>query len=688
MRSILKSNWFIAIAAALILSSLYFIVATRDMMNKEHLARTEAARINESFTASYARVKSAGGAIPSTYRRLALEHFEANYLVTDNQGSDTAIRVVGLPGAELYTFERDPEVLNILESMSKPANFAPVVRHQVKDNRLLGRTIVPIEADHQTCVDCHNTSLEENIYQVGDIMGFYVFVSDLSSLVGDIFVQSLLVFAIAVSGTMLIVKRERGRLATTVKALERQINAEKESRKAEAYANFLGSHDALTGLANRRLFMDKLAAHITALQKKEISNVLMVLVDLDDFKLVNDTFGHEAGDAYLMAVGNRLQEAVARCNGFAARLGGDEFAAVVPCSGCCDQSAEGLGAELIEAICQPVFYHKSEITSSASIGIAPLDLIETLDQSTPMRAADMALYTAKRAGKGRYQVFNKYLEAIMGRRSAMLDALVKAIEEGSLDVALQPQVNLATQRVVSFEALARWTWNGHKINPEEFIPLAEEAGIIQQLDMLVLTKAAHVVGKINAEFDRSIKLSTNLSALNFGRKDMVERVLKTLKDAQFPPEKVMLEITESALLENWNDSVESLKALQKRGIEIALDDFGTGYSSLSYLTKVPFNCVKVDKSFIDTLNRDSDQKQVLIHIISLAKNLGKCVVIEGVETSAQLELLVEMGASVGQGFFFAGGLRPDECWTFLEQQGQNTALPPTPLEPLRLLTAQ
>lgn len=688
MRTFFKSNWFIAIVAAFFLSTIYFALVTHDMMNNEHWIRSKSAQINESFTSSYARLKSTGGALPSTYRRVALEHFQENYQTAIPNGAETKFRVVGVPGFEIKSREDDVDIRDLLAALSPPVRFEPFAHHQIKDNRLIGATIRPIEAAHSSCVDCHNTTLEREAFSLGDMIGAYVIVSDLTDRVGQIFMQSLIVFVVSLSGTILIARRESSRLATTVGALERQIAAEKESRKAEAYANYLGSHDPLTGLANRRLLMDKLTANIAALQKEEIYNVFLVLVDLDDFKLVNDTFGHEAGDAYLMAVGNRLQDVATQCGGYAARFGGDEFAAVIPCSGCCNLTADSLGAQLIEAICQPVFYHKSEIVSSASIGIAPLDILDSLDQSTTMRAADMALYTAKRAGKRRFQVFNRYLQAIMGRRSAMLDALLKAIEEGSLEVALQPQVHLATQTVICFEALARWTWNGHKIKPKEFIPLAEEAGIIQQLDMLVLAKAARVVRELNEKFNTNIKLSSNLSAMNFTRKDVGARVLDTLKSVDFKPSLLFLEITESALLDNWAEATESLKALQKEGIQIALDDFGTGYSSLSYLAKVPFNCVKVDKSFLETLNNDSDQHQVLIHIISLANNLGKSVVIEGIETAAQMEQLIELGADIGQGYFFAEGLTPAECAHFLQRYQQERPRLAAVAEPRRLVTVK
>ena len=374
----------------------------------------------------------------------------------------------------------------------------------------------------------------------------------------------------------------------------------------------------------------------------------VLLLDLDKFKSVNDALGHHCGDALLRQVAGRIK-AQAREVDTAARIGGDEFALiVVPEPSALEDSAATLAARLVQAIAEPYEIDGHPVVIGCSIGVAVVPEHGTrIDEI--LRNADLALYKSKNAGRNCFNLYSPELKAKAAQRDVLEIELREAIWREEIEVFYQPVFELSTGRATSVEALARWR---HKtrglIPPAEFIPVAEEGGLIVELGNLVLAKACrHAV-----MLPDDIKIAVNLSALQFAGGNLVNSVMVALADSGLAEARLELEITESVFLADSQENLKTLERLQRLGVSIALDDFGVGYSSLSYLTAFPFNKVKIDKSFIDRIGR-SETLAVLGSIVQLAKTLNLSIVAEGVETYEQVEKIRSLGIALGQGYFFS-----------------------------------
>ena len=463
---------------------------------------------------------------------------------------------------------------------------------------------------------------------------------------------------------LLVVVRENQRMQNAVDALKGRV-------QAESYAKFLASHDSLTDLPNRKLFLQRLDADVAAFHEGSCENVIAVIIDVDDFKTINDTLGHDAGDAVLKEIGVSLRTVFERYGGVAARLGGDEFAGVLKvCPG--GLLPDDLGSELLDELCLPFDFRGAAIQASASVGVAGLNDLQETGPKQLLKSADIALYAAKCGGKGCARVFDKELRAKFGRLAGLTSALPDAIRRGEVRAILQPQVDVSTHQLVGFEALGRWTHEGQVISPAEFIPIAEEIGLIGQLDLAVL-KHAIVLAKMRMEStNRRFRLSVNVSARDFKTDEFVEQIRHVLHVSKFDPNLLTLEITESVFLEDWSAACARLELLQKLGMKIALDDFGTGYSSLSYLMQFSFDIIKIDRAFLQRLDEDRSRLILLNHIIKLATNLGKTVVAEGVERPDQALKVAKLGAHVLQGALF--GLDIDEAPELLVRARPETGL--------------
>ena len=420
-----------------------------------------------------------------------------------------------------------------------------------------------------------------------------------------------------------------------------------ERKASEDRIERLAHYDSLTGLANRNLFkgaldeaLDKYLLHHAAFA--------VLLMDLDKFKSVNDALGHQCGDALLKQVAARIKAQV-RTVDTAARIGGDEFALiVVPGLSALQDDAATLAARLVQAIAEPYEIDGHPVVIGCSIGVAVVPEHGTRSDEI-LRNADLALYKSKNAGRNCYTLYLPELKAEADQRDILEIELREAIWREEIEVFYQPVFELSTGRATSVEALARWR---HKtrglIPPAEFIPVAEEGGLIGELGKLVLAAACrHAV-----MLPDDIKVAVNLSALQFASGDLVDSVMVALADSGLAETRLELEITESVFLADSQENLKTLERLKRLGVSIALDDFGVGYSSLSYLTAFPFDEVKIDKSFIDRIDR-SETVAVLGSIVQLAKTLNLSIVAEGVETCEQVEKIRSLGIALGQGYFFS-----------------------------------
>jgi diguanylate cyclase (GGDEF)-like protein len=410
------------------------------------------------------------------------------------------------------------------------------------------------------------------------------------------------------------------------------------------------SHDALTGLPNRTLFVERTEQALDC--RTAGSMIAVFFIDLDDFKAVNDGLGHEVGDRVLASVATRLQECLSPTD-LAARVGGDEFGLLI--DGMSSQAAaESVAQRVIECLRTPFLIGGEEIVVRCSIGIA-VSASAGDDVDELLGNADVAMYDAKEQGD-RYEVFEPRMMEQVVKRHEYDAALRQALERHEFSVKYQPMVDLDSGEVVGVEALLRWDHPEQGVvSPADFIPLAEETGHIVPIGQWVLEEACGQVAQAQRmrPLGRPLVLSVNLSTRQLQHAGLVEEIVDLLDRTGFDPHNLLLEITESALIEDTDETIAILTALKELGVRVAIDDFGTGYSSLSYLRLLPVDVLKIAQPFIDALATDGEPEIFVDAIVHMGHTLNLEVVAEGVETPEQLAALRRMGCNMGQGFYFS-----------------------------------
>jgi diguanylate cyclase (GGDEF)-like protein len=438
----------------------------------------------------------------------------------------------------------------------------------------------------------------------------------------------------------------------------------RERRRAEATLAHQASHDPLTDLPNRALFLGRMAA---ALEPSDRSGgqVGVLFLDLDRFKFVNDSLGHEAGDALLLAVAARLRGAI-RPGDTVARFGGDEF--VVLLEELADRSAaESVADRVVTAVAAPVALDGHEVTVSASVGIA-LARAGHISPSDVLRDADAALRWAKTGGKACGVVYEPWMGDQLRERVALEGELRQALARDELRLAYQPIVELATGRVEGMEALVRWEHRERGVLlPGVFVPLAEETGLIGPIGAWVLAVACRQGRAWQDRFPTPPVVSVNLSARQMQQSDFVETAERILQETGLDPALLRLELTESAVMADPDGATATLRQLKELGVEVALDDFGTGYSSLGSLTRLPIDVLKIDRGFVAGLGRAGGDAAIVQAVVAMAPALGLRVVAEGVETREQLEQLRELGCELGQGYHFASAIPAEAATALLDE---------------------
>ena len=424
-----------------------------------------------------------------------------------------------------------------------------------------------------------------------------------------------------------------------------------EIKKREARIQHMALHDALTGLPNRTLFRDRTQQAIYEANRYGTTSAILCL-DLDNFKNVNDTLGHPAGDELLGIVALRLKE-VMRESDTVARLGGDEFAIVMH-----DvddlRSVEITAERIIESISEPFEIKANQVVIGASIGISICDA-QSIDPDDLIRNADLALYRSKYDGKNTYRFFEKAMDELAQARRLLENDLRLALNESHLELHFQPQINVASRSICGFEALVRWHHPERgTVSPTEFIGLAEETGLIRQLGDWVLLNACECAAK----WSKPAKIAVNLSPAQFKRLGLIEYVAEVLKTTGLDPARLELEITETLLLHNTQEMLDMLFRLKGLGVRVAMDDFGTGFSSLGNLRSFPFDKIKIDRSFVSDIGRNPEAAAIVRAVVGLGKSLGIETTAEGVETREQLAYLKIEGCSEIQGYYYSHA-RPD-----------------------------
>jgi diguanylate cyclase (GGDEF)-like protein/PAS domain S-box-containing protein len=420
--------------------------------------------------------------------------------------------------------------------------------------------------------------------------------------------------------------------------------------RSQERLGFLAMHDALTGLPNRALVIDRLSHALTRLDRRP-ATLAVLFLDLDRFKLINDSLGHEVGDQVLVAIAERLTNAVREVD-TVARFGGDEF--LVLCEDLeSAREAEELAERAAQTLAEPIPLSRGEVVVSASIGIA-IAHRSSAQPASLLRDADAAMYRAKALGGARHEVFDQAMHTDAISRLLTERALRRAVDRKQLRVYLQPQVDLATAECVAVEALVRWQHPMRGVvEPAQFIPIAEETGLIVPIGSWVLEETCRWSGDRTTSETNRLGISVNLSARQLLRADLRDQISQLLERYAIPAESLCLEITESVLLDDVDATGDALLALRALGIRFAIDDFGTGYSSLTYLRRFPFDQLKIDRSFVAGLGTSTTDDAIVAAAIDMAHALDMVVAAEGVETAAQLDRLVELGCDLAQGYHVA-----------------------------------
>jgi len=453
------------------------------------------------------------------------------------------------------------------------------------------------------------------------------------------------------------------------------VNDITDKKRAEQELRYLANYDTLTGLPNRALLSERLGRAIVRARRQE-TRVAVLFLDLDRFKDINDSLGHAAGDRLLKAAATRLQATVSASD-TVARLGGDEFTVVL-------EDVESLPAvermarEILNAFSMPLEVderHDVSITPSLGISLYPDHALVPTDL---LKFADTAMYQAKAEGRNTYQIYNETMDAESRRRATVLASLRKALDRGEFRLVYQPRMALADGRITGVEALLRWhSAELGEISPVVFIPLAEESGLILPIGDWVLEEACQTLKRWRNHGLTELSIGVNVSVLQLLRSNLPEHLTQVIEDTGVPANRIELEVTESMVMQNAEQTTNVLNELRKIGVSLAIDDFGTGYSSLVYLKRLPIDTLKIDKEFIGDLTKDPDDEAITATVITMGHSLGLNVIAEGVETEQQLSYLREQGCDEIQGFWLSPPLDAHRCLAFIRswQPGTVAAIP-------------
>jgi len=605
--------------------------------------------------------------ISVTYERFKLS-LKKLITMAENQtlGFESAYAVESMPSASEKWFEGFEKIRIIhktdnwrLDARILKTKIEPKINEAVKQLTSLEK-IITVSATNDINRFTRSNKSQNNLLWIVSTLGIIFIIFVVFSLDKYIFKPITLVISALKAEAL----GKKGEVVPSVNSLEAhdlvsafsEMSRQVHARQAEL--EHLALHDSLTALPNRTLLLDRVEHDITS-AKRDNHNLCLLIIDLDHFKEVNDTLGHTTGDNLLVEVGKRLK-ATLRDVDTVARFGGDEFAILLPNANI--EQAKTISEKILSVLKEVFEMDDTQLYVTASIGVVSYPEHGKNAQAL-LRLADIAMYVAKRNKTG-YEVYNPEVDEHSVARLELTNELRKAIEENSLDIYYQPVLDLSQNKVVGVEALCRWFHPSlGNIPPDKFIPIAEQAGLINDLTCWMLD---HSIAQLTEwhKINSDLSVAVNISAYSFRNNNFVSNIRNMLDKYDYPHEKLILEITEGAMMEDPLQAMEVLAELQEMSINLAVDDFGTGYSSMAYLKKLPIDQLKIDKSFVIDLEKDKSNEAIVRSTIDLAHNLDLHVVAEGVESETVLNILKKYKCDVAQGYYMSKPVSPD----IIEQQ--------------------
>ena len=565
-------------------------------------------------------------------------------------------RIIAENSAAAVVFNDAQASREILHSLRGSSSISAAVVY-AGDNRLLAHFARPgVAAPRSSAsllqqgyeMDMHHLTVAQGIVADGNTVGSVVLRIDLKEMYERLTTSAFITLSIVVASlcfAYLLVMRMRRVVSET-----------------EAHLTYLAHIDSVTGLPNRHAFNERLTSALPNVRR--FGGALeLLLLDLDNFKVVNDTLGHNNGDQLLQAVAQRLSSTL-RDTDVISRIGGDEFAIILE-SRRSSMRGDKVAAKVISALSEPYLIGPHEIYVTGSVGVASC-IDDTIDLPTLTRNADTAMYQAKARGKNTYAVFEAEMDHCAQKRLSLENNLRKALERDELSLVYQPKLQLIDNTVVGMEALLRWNHPElGAISPAEFIPVAEESGLIVPIGRWVLQTACRDLATWRDQGHDNINVAVNLSVRQTRNNTLLNDITSLLDKWNLKPEHLGLEITESVLMENIESNISLLNQLRALGIKLSIDDFGTGYSSMAYLKRFQIDELKIDRAFVKDIPGDGDDEAITTAIIALGHNLGLSVVAEGVETEAQLAFLRSAGCDHIQGYYFSHPIEMRQVAAFL-----------------------
>ncbi len=441
-----------------------------------------------------------------------------------------------------------------------------------------------------------------------------------------------------------------------------------ERKHAEERAQYLANYDILTGLPNRTLMYDRVSQAV-AYAKRSRERIALLHFDVDRFKMINDSLGHDIGDEILKSAAERIKRCT-REGDTVARVGGDEFTILMPDAGRLGD-VTAFAAKILSEIAQPFPSEREDVFVSASIGVSMFP-DDSRSPDSLIKHADAAMHSAKTLGRNNYQFFTQALNEEVQQRMELETGLRLALKRDEMRLVYQPKVDLQTREIIGAEALLRWDHPKHgSISPARFIPVAEDSGLVGEIGEWVLRDACRQIRQWQ-KMGLSPQIAINVSARQFQQYDVAQLVSDVIGQAQISPHLLEIELTESAVMHDAESSIVTVEKLKQLGVRVSIDDFGTGYSSLSYLKRLPLDLLKIDQSFVRDISSDPNDAAIVRAIITLARNLGMKVIAEGVEDEAQLSFLNAYGCQYAQGFLFGEPMSAEEL-TWRMQPREKTA---------------